>query len=93
MAVTRSVKPQEGRFQTATQVKVLSPVITNVKEADSLHMLEGCKSGIDIARVHFLFRGRSPRYEINREIMGTWEILLLAGDGNCKQSEEERMQR
>ena len=29
-------------------------------------------------RMHFLFRGLSPRYEIKREFIGTWEILLSA---------------
>ena len=29
-------------------------------------------------RAHFLFRGLSPRYEIKREVIGTWEILLSA---------------
>ncbi len=30
-----------------------------------------------MARAHFLFRGLSPRYEVNRETNGTWEILLV----------------
>jgi hypothetical protein len=57
-------------------VKVLSPEIFNIKEADSFHKLEGNKSGFVMARIHFLFRGLSPRYEISQEINGTWEILL-----------------
>jgi hypothetical protein len=36
-----------------------------IKEADSFHILEGSKSESVMARIHFLFRGLSPRYEIN----------------------------
>jgi hypothetical protein len=63
--VTKSVKLQEGRRQTATQVKVLSPVIVNVKEADSFHLLEGSKRSFDKARNDSLFRGLSLRYGVN----------------------------
>ena len=38
------MKPQDRRFWTATQVKVLSPVMFHIKEADSFHLLEGSKS-------------------------------------------------
>jgi hypothetical protein len=35
------MKPVGGRYQAVTQVKVLSPVITVVKEADNILTLEG----------------------------------------------------
>ena len=36
-AVTNVVKPVEGTYQAATQVKVLSPEIINVVDADVIH--------------------------------------------------------
>ena len=39
--VTNLVKPEEGRDQAITQVKVLSTEITNVTEADAVHFEEG----------------------------------------------------
>jgi hypothetical protein len=65
-------------------VKVLSPEISNIKEADSFHMLEGGKSGFVMARTHFLFRGLSPRYEVSKEAIGTWEILLSSRKGELQ---------
>jgi hypothetical protein len=61
---TKSMKPFEGRYQTATQVKGLSPVNFDSKEADSLHILEGGKKGFDMVRIHSLFRGLRPWYDI-----------------------------
>ena len=75
------MKPQERRFQTATQVKVLSPVNSLIREADSVHLLEGNKSEFEMARIRSLFRGLSPRYEIKREAVGTWEIPLFSRNG------------
>ncbi len=60
MEATKSVKPLEGKYQTATQGKGLSPVKFNVKEADSFHVLEGRKKGFDMVRSHSLFRGLRP---------------------------------
>ena len=57
------MKPPEGSSQTATQVKVLSPVNFNVIEADSFHLLEGNKSGFTMVRKRFLYRGLSPWYD------------------------------
>lgn len=53
-----------GRYQTATQVKVFSPVITNIKEADSVMLLSGSIICFDNARNRLLFRGLSSRYDI-----------------------------
>ena len=62
------MKPLKGRYQTATQVKVLSPVIINIKEADSVHLLEGNKKGFDMVRNSSLFRGLRPWYDIERKL-------------------------
>ena len=62
--VTESMKPLEGRYQTATQVKGLSPEMSNIKEADGVHFLEGSKKGFGKVRSHSLFRGLRPWYDI-----------------------------
>jgi len=51
----KRVKPVEGKYQTVTQVKVLSLVITKVKEADGLPKLEGNMCGIVMVRYYRSF--------------------------------------
>jgi hypothetical protein len=58
------MKPLDGKYQTATQVKGLSPEIINIKEADSVHVLEGGKKDFAMVRSHSLFRGLRPWYVI-----------------------------
>jgi hypothetical protein len=56
------MKPQERSFQTATQVKGLSPEIVHFDEADSVHILEGnrmCRVKVSDAS---LVRGLRPWY-------------------------------
>ena len=56
------MKPQERRHQTATQVKGLSPEISNIDEADSVHVLEGNKAhGVTVSCAR-LVRGLRPWY-------------------------------
>jgi len=62
------MKPPVGIFQTATKVKVLSSEIYNVKEADSLHLLESSTSCAVKARCGLLFRSLSPWYGIERKL-------------------------
>ena len=61
--VTKSMKPLEGSSQTATKVKVLSPVNYNIIEADSFHVLEGNKRSFARVRSFFRYRGLSPWYD------------------------------
>ena len=58
--VTDAVKPVEGTYQAATQVKVLSPVIFNVVEADALHYAESRMKGDDMVSHYLLYRGPRP---------------------------------
>jgi hypothetical protein len=51
----KQVKPTEGKYQTITQVKVLSLVITEVKEADGVPKLEGNMCGIVKVRYYHSF--------------------------------------
>jgi len=65
---TKQMKPPAGMFQTATKVKVLSPEIIDVEEADSFHALEGCMSCTAMARCGLLFRGLRPWYGTERKL-------------------------
>jgi len=58
--VTNVVKPVEGTYQAATQVKVLSPEIFNEVEADVLHYAESGTKGDVKVSCHLLYRGRRP---------------------------------
>ena len=58
--VTNVMKPVEGTYQAATQVKVLSPEILNIIEADVFHCTEGSMKGDDMVSHHSLYRGLSP---------------------------------
>jgi hypothetical protein len=66
--VTKQMKPPAGMCQTATKVKVLSPEIFNIEEADSFHLLEGRISCTVMARCGLLFRGLRPWYDTERKL-------------------------
>ena len=75
------MKPTGGRYQTATQVKGLSPVITNVKEVDSIHELEDNMIYLAMVRDRLLFRGLRPWYDIgwNLQELGRPNLFLCEG--------------
>lgn len=58
--VTILMKPVEATYQAATQVKVLSPEILNIIEADVFHGAEGSMKGGAMVSHHSLYRGQSP---------------------------------
>jgi hypothetical protein len=74
------VKPTGGRCQTATKVKVLSPVIFDVKEVDSVHLLEDSMIYFVRARDRLLFRGLSPWYDIGWKLQELGRSNLLLGE-------------
>ncbi len=57
---TNVMKPVEATYQAATQVKVLSPEITEIIEADVFHCAEGSMKGDVMVSHHLLYRGLSP---------------------------------
>jgi len=59
-AVTNVVKPVERRYQAATEVKVLSPVMVNIVEADVFHCAESSMKGNGLVSCSSLYRGLSP---------------------------------
>ena len=62
------MKPSAGRYQTATQVKVLSPEKTDVREDDGFHLPEVSMWHTVKARYVSLSRGLSPWYDIERKL-------------------------
>ena len=69
--VTSVMKPLEGTYQATTQVKVLSPEIADIIEADVLHCAEGSMKGGDKVSYHSLYRGRSPWHDMR------WNLCKL----------------
>lgn len=61
--VTNAVKLVEGTYQAATQVKVLSPEIFNVIEADVFHDTESSTKDDAMVSHHSLYRGQSPWHD------------------------------
>jgi hypothetical protein len=62
--VTNVVKPIEATYQATTQVKVLSPEIHHIIEADVFHSAEGSMRN-DIMVSHYsLYRGLSPWHDM-----------------------------
>ena len=92
--VTNTMKPLEGSSQTATQVKVLSPVIFNVIEADSFHLLEGNKRSFIMVRSFFLYRGLSPWYDYEWKVQELGRPERFSGNRiSAAQSGKERPKR
>jgi len=58
--VTNVVKPVNGTYKAATQVKVLSPETVNIVEADVLHYTEGSMKRNEMVSYFSLYRGLSP---------------------------------
>ena len=58
------MKPTDGRYQTATQVKVISPEIINVGKVDSVHELEDSTIYFVMVSYISLSRGLRPWYGI-----------------------------
>ncbi len=55
-------------YQTAMKMNVLSPVNFNVRDADSLHLLEGNTNDVAMARHHSVSRGLRQWYGTEREL-------------------------
>ena len=69
--VTNVMKPVEGTYQAATQVKVLSPEMYDIIEADVFHCAEGSMKGNDKVSHHSLYRGLSPWHDMR------WNLCKL----------------
>lgn len=90
-AVTNVVKPVEGTYQAATKVKVLSPVIFDIIEADVLHHAEGSTKGDVMVSHHLLYRGLSPWHDMrwNLRELGR-SLIFLKGCAGTRQQSQER---
>ena len=78
------MKPTGRRYQTATKVKVLSPVISNIKEVDSFHLLEDSMIYLVKVRDKLLFRGLRPWYDIARKLQELGRSNLVLGERNSQ---------
>jgi hypothetical protein len=58
--VTNVMKLIEATYQATTQVKVLSPEMYDIIEADVFHCAEGSMNGDAMVSHHSLYRGQSP---------------------------------
>lgn len=69
------MKPSDGRYQAATQVKELSHEITNIEEVDSFHVLEDRMRHCEKASDALLLRGLRPWHGIE------WKLQELGRPG------------
>lgn len=69
------MKPSDGRYQTTTKVKVLSPEMLDVREVDGFHLPEDSMGHTDEARGATLSRGLRPWYGIE------WKLQELGRPG------------
>ncbi|OOY83879.1 hypothetical protein BOW14_12780 [Solemya velum gill symbiont] len=76
-AVTNVVKPVEGTYQAATQVKVLSPVILHIIEADVFHSTESSMNGDALVSHHALYRGLSPWHDMRWKLSELGRALVF----------------
>lgn len=88
------MKPSDGRYQTATQVNVLSPVKLENGEVESFHLLEDSKIYFAMARNKFFSRGLSQWYGIEWILQELGRALLLFGNithifGQVRDNESE----
>jgi hypothetical protein len=67
--VTNAMKLVEGTHQAATKVKVLSPEIFDIVEADVFHHAESSTKGGAKVSHHLLYRGLSPLHDM-RWVLG-----------------------
>lgn len=71
------MKLSKGKYQTAMQVKGLSPEKYNIEEADSFHLLECGTNCDEKARSRMLLRGLRPWYGMEKKLqeLGRPELL------------------
>ena len=87
------MKPPEGMYQTATKVKVLSPEIHGIEEADYFSYA-GRQYGLRRnGEEQFTLPGSEAVVWYRKEIVGTWETRTVSAKADTwKQSGEERIQ-
>jgi hypothetical protein len=62
--VTNAMKLVEGTYQAATKVKVLSPEMPEIVEADVFHCAESSMKGDVKVSHHSLYRGQRPLHDM-----------------------------
>ena len=86
-AVTNDVKPVGGTYQAATQVKVLSPEIINVVEADDFHSSESSTKSSVMVSCSLPYRGLRPWHDMrwNLRELGRSSVFLKRYAGTSQQ--------
>ena len=67
------MKPERGRSQAATQVKVLSSENFNISEADAIHVCGRQNSRTDKGEVSVALTGSETAAWNREDDLGTWE--------------------
>ncbi|MFP3027260.1 MAG: hypothetical protein ACEY3L_13885, partial [Wolbachia sp.] len=88
--VTNVVKPIEATYQATTKVKVLSPEISNIIEADVLHSAEGNMKGDAMVSHHSLYWGLSPLHDMRWSLrkLGRSSVFLQEYVGPSQNRQE-----
>jgi len=84
------MKPADGRYQTATQVKVISPEIINVGKVDSVHLLEDSTIYLAMVRGISLSRGLRPWYGIAWKLQELGRACIVPGRNRISVDNPER---
>ncbi|MCL0076603.1 reverse transcriptase domain-containing protein, partial [Dehalococcoidia bacterium] len=82
-AATNLVKPEGGRYRAGTQVKVLSPEIATVAEADAFHFVEGRRGNIDKGEIISTPSGSESPARYQKDNGGTRETQGVPQVGVC----------
>ena len=84
------MKPVEATYQAATQVKVLSPEMYDIIEADVFHCTEGSRKGSVMVSYHSLYRGRSPWHDMRWILckLGRSSVFLQEYAGTSQNRQE-----
>ena len=88
--VTNVVKPVEGTYQAATQVKVLSPEIFDIVDADVFHCAESSTKDDDMVSCHLVYRGLSPWHGMRWKLdeLGRSSVFSKEYVGSSRQGRE-----
>jgi hypothetical protein len=88
--VTNVMKSIEATYQAATQVKVLSPEMYHIIEADVFHCAEGSMKGDAMVSHHSLYRDQSPWHVMrwNLRKLGRSSVFLKEYDRTSQNRRE-----
>lgn len=86
--VTNVVKPMERTYQAITRVKVFSPEIANIIEADVFISAESNMKDNAMVSYHLLYRGQSPLHDMRWKLGELGRSLMFFKDRVCRNKPE-----